>query len=195
MERLDTHVSAARQPGKSGRFSFAVGDLVLIEWEDSYGCSPRWEDLGDGEAEPMTLACTSVGRVVRVGRRSVIVVPHLAESQTLGVRQGCGDMCIPLAAIVGVSLLAPRATASSRRRTTGAGRGPKPRPTSRSPKSSGSREVSRPSTHHFSTLPCGSSLVKAPRFSATQAIFLSPVSAAPTPAAIVPPGRADRGAA
>jgi hypothetical protein len=78
-----------------------VGDPVLIEWEDSYGCSPSWEDL-PADGKPESMICRSLGWVVRKSKRCVVIVPHVAENEKLGARQGCGDMTIPNAAIVRV---------------------------------------------------------------------------------------------
>jgi len=78
---------------------FKQGDAVLIEWEDSYGCSSSWQDLPDG-GEPETMVCRSLGWVSRLSKRSVVIVPHIGHNERMGVKQGCGDMTIPIAAIV-----------------------------------------------------------------------------------------------
>jgi len=80
------------------------GDITFIEWEDSYGCSARWEDILH-EGEPEALICKSVGWVTRKSKRFIVIVPHMAENGYLGVKQGCGDMAIPVAAIFRLKVL------------------------------------------------------------------------------------------
>lgn len=73
--------------------------LVLIKWADSYGCSPRWEDL-DG-CDPQSLICYSVGWLVHDGPDCKVIVPHITDPNSNVVkRQGCGDMTIPARAIL-----------------------------------------------------------------------------------------------
>ena len=52
--------------------------------------------------EPETMICRSLGWVARFSRRSVVIVPHVGRNERMGVEQGCGDMTIPIAAIVRV---------------------------------------------------------------------------------------------
>jgi hypothetical protein len=75
-----------------------AGDLVFLEWEDSYGCSSKWETLAKN-GKPEEMICRSVGWVTSKDKRFVVIVPHIAEIKRLGIQQGCGDMSIPLAAI------------------------------------------------------------------------------------------------
>jgi hypothetical protein len=75
------------------------GDSVFVLWEDSYGCSSRWTDLSDS-GSPAPLLCRTLGFVGRKSSRYLVVIPHLAKDARIGVAQGCGDMAIPLAAIV-----------------------------------------------------------------------------------------------
>ena len=73
--------------------------LVYIEWQDSYGCSPDWENLEDCSAVPMV--CRSVGWLVHDDEKCKVVVPHLNEANhPNAVLQGCGDMTIPTVAVV-----------------------------------------------------------------------------------------------
>jgi len=76
-----------------------IGDSVLVEWEDSYGCSAKWAVL-DGCDTPQTMRCRSVGWITNKCRKYIVVVPHVAENEILDVKQGCGDMAIPIRAIV-----------------------------------------------------------------------------------------------
>jgi hypothetical protein len=80
--------------------------LVLIEWEDSYGCSSRWQDI-DSAATPRALLCRSVGWIIARTKKCVVLVPHLADGET---KQGCGDMTIPTACIVRTTPLQERGT-------------------------------------------------------------------------------------
>jgi hypothetical protein len=52
--------------------------------------------------EPETMLCRSLGWVSRLSKRSVVIVPHIGRNARMGVKQGCGDMTIPIAAIVRV---------------------------------------------------------------------------------------------
>ncbi len=71
----------------------------LIEWVDSYGCSPRWESVED--IEPRPLVCRSIGWIAHQSKKSVVIVPHLTCPERDGTKQqGCGDMTIPTACIV-----------------------------------------------------------------------------------------------
>ena len=76
--------------------------LVYIEWEDSYGCSPDWEDLEN--CQPVPMVCRSVGWLIHDDEKCKVVVPHMNEPDHPNAfkRQGCGDMTIPTAAVVKV---------------------------------------------------------------------------------------------
>jgi hypothetical protein len=78
---------------------FKVGDAVLVEWEDSYGCSSKWEDI-PSDGWPETMICKSVGWIIRKSARTIVLVPHLAQNDRMEIKQGCGDMAIPIAAII-----------------------------------------------------------------------------------------------
>lgn len=77
-----------------------IGSLVYVEWEDSYGCSDRWEDIPENH-EPDVMICKSVGWLTASGKRSLVIVPHLGSHD----KHGCGDMAIPIAAIVKIRKL------------------------------------------------------------------------------------------
>jgi hypothetical protein len=73
--------------------------LVLIEWIDSFGCSPNWQPLDNPCPEPMKVR--SVGWLAYDGKDCKVVVPHLSENSPMGPpRQGCGDMTIPTRSIL-----------------------------------------------------------------------------------------------
>ena len=77
-----------------------------MEWEDSYGCSSSWEDLNESDnREPEHMRCRSIGWLVRQSKRNVVIVPHLAENERMGIKQGCGDMTIPTASILSLTRL------------------------------------------------------------------------------------------
>ena len=72
--------------------------LVLIEWEDSFGCSERWQIIKEQvNAKPMI--CQSVGWLVQDDKEVKVVVPHMTKSDNVDL-QGCGDMTIPTKAVV-----------------------------------------------------------------------------------------------
>jgi len=76
-----------------------IGDAVLIEWEDSYGCSATWQDLPDS-VEPHALRCRSLGWLAARTEKCLVIIPHIAQNGDINVKQGCGDMCIPAACIL-----------------------------------------------------------------------------------------------
>jgi len=82
--------------------------LVLVEWVDSYGCSPRWGELED--CSPQLLTCKSVGWLLRDGEDCKVVVPHVGGDVPGVKSQGCGEMTIPTSAIVRMVDLAEPAT-------------------------------------------------------------------------------------
>jgi hypothetical protein len=95
--------SHEKKPGRRRRRAPARQEeprLVLIEWEDSFGCSASWENI-DGPA-PSPLRCRSVGWLIHDTDSCKVVVPHVTEPHDSAVRQGCGDMTIPARAILRV---------------------------------------------------------------------------------------------
>lgn len=72
--------------------------LVLIEWEDSYGCTSSWEVL-DEQNEVKKVVAKSVGWVFKETEYAIVVVPHIAQISG-ATDQGCGDMTIHKSAIV-----------------------------------------------------------------------------------------------
>jgi hypothetical protein len=73
--------------------------LVLIEWEDSHGCSPEWVFID--KCNPSRVVCQSVGWLIYDGKDCKVIVPHLTHSTHVR-RQGCGDMTIPTSAVLRV---------------------------------------------------------------------------------------------
>ena len=71
--------------------------LVLIEWEDAYGCSTEWTELSEPNAS--VLVCRSVGWLIYDGDDCKLVVPHLSGEHPRANAQGCGDMTIPATAV------------------------------------------------------------------------------------------------
>jgi len=82
-----------------------IGALILCEWEDSYGCSPQWQIISSDE-KPRGMICKSVGWLIRKSKRHMVIVPHISEANEIAERQGCGDMTIPIAAVVKLKILA-----------------------------------------------------------------------------------------
>ena len=81
--------------------------LVLIEWLDSFGCSPNWQPLDAVLKEPMQ--CRSVGWLLHDGPHCKVIVPHISDEDTGGMAaQGCGDMTIPVCSIVHMTELDDR---------------------------------------------------------------------------------------
>jgi hypothetical protein len=87
-----------------------LGPLVLVEWADAYGCSPRWEDMS-GELSPRVMVCRSVGWLIHSDEEAKVVVPHISDDPGFGLpRQGCGDMTIPTKSILKIVVLRPSKT-------------------------------------------------------------------------------------
>jgi hypothetical protein len=84
---------------KAGNYTAKVHDLVLCEWEDSYGCSAHWQTV-EPDCEPRLMTCKSVGWIIRKNKRCIVIVPHLSLNTEIAEQQGCGDMTIPTASIV-----------------------------------------------------------------------------------------------
>ncbi len=84
--------------------------LVMIEWQDSFGCSATWQPIDSPKPKP--LLCRSVGWLSFDGPDCKLVIPHISDAQD----QGCGDMTIPTASIVSIVDLVPKARRSARRR-------------------------------------------------------------------------------
>lgn len=70
----------------------------MVEWFDSFGCSPSWQPLEISAPKPMLVR--SVGWLAYDGKDCKVVVPHLADETSPDVTpQGCGDMTIPTRSI------------------------------------------------------------------------------------------------
>jgi hypothetical protein len=76
---------------------------VLVEWEDSFGCSSTWASVE--RIAPSALVCRSVGWLVYDGKDCKVIVPHLTMANDVVQRQGCGDMTIPARAILRITKL------------------------------------------------------------------------------------------
>lgn len=81
-----------------------IGDAVLVEWEDSYGCSSSWQSI-DPSGQPRVLICESVGWIVQRTAKCIVLVPHMTARDDVAQRQGCGDMTIPTASIIRLTQL------------------------------------------------------------------------------------------
>jgi len=77
--------------------------LVLIEWQDSFGCSTDWQPLEGVRAKPQV--CKSVGWLPYDGKDCKVIVPHISSAHDNTAQQGCGDMTIPTKAIVKLKTL------------------------------------------------------------------------------------------
>lgn len=74
--------------------------LVVVEWEDSYGCSSFWESLDDMPEVPKRWINTNVGYLTRKTDQLVVLVPHLSGLGDEEPHNGCGDMTIMKSAIL-----------------------------------------------------------------------------------------------
>lgn len=76
--------------------------LVLVDWVDSRGASPRWDFMEDKDND--IIYCQSVGWLIFDGKDAKTIVPHRGAVNK-GNEQGCGDMTIPSKAIVNMTYL------------------------------------------------------------------------------------------
>lgn len=77
--------------------------LVLIQWDDPCICSAHWKPLDDKE-EPEAIHCMSVGWLLKDGKKTKVVVPHVAQDGD----QGFGDMTLPVGCIRRIVELVPK---------------------------------------------------------------------------------------
>lgn len=77
--------------------------IVLVEWVDSYGATPRWEPL-DG-AEFGTCTMYSAGLLLSRDRERVVIVPHWSDETDRTIHQGAGIMVIPTPCIKSITKL------------------------------------------------------------------------------------------
>ena len=79
--------------------------LVLIEWLDSHS-GRGWQEMPALERAAIPLYCRSVGWLVLKKKNCMVLVPHMAgEKNGNTMLQGCGDLTIPTAAIVKMTVL------------------------------------------------------------------------------------------
>lgn len=79
--------------------------LVLIEWVDSHS-QRGWQPLEDLERTAEPLHCRSVGWLVSKKKDCAIIASHISgEKNGNTILQGCGDMTIPIKAIVKMTVL------------------------------------------------------------------------------------------
>ena len=91
--------------------------LVLIEWEDTFGCSSHWEKIEE-PVKGHVLMCRSVGWLLHDGPECKVVVPHMTDpTHETASYQGCGDMTIPTRAVIRIEDLAPAKTRPDKKRT------------------------------------------------------------------------------
>ena len=78
--------------------------LVIIDWMDSFGCSPNWQPLEVSAPKPMRVR--SVGWLLYDGKDCKVIVPHVSDDRdSAATPQGCGDMTIPSRSITKIRTL------------------------------------------------------------------------------------------
>ena len=86
--------------------------LVLIEWEDSFGCPTGWQYAD--EVTPSPIIVHSVGWLLKETKEYKFLAPHINKPGTSERPQIAGYITIPVGAIKRQSFL--RTTSSSRSR-------------------------------------------------------------------------------
>ncbi len=74
--------------------------LKLIEWADAFGVGPSWSPLDAIKGGVEQLVIVSVGYEVYRDATLVVLVPHVTKETKHCVPQGCGEMTIPISAIL-----------------------------------------------------------------------------------------------
>jgi hypothetical protein len=74
--------------------------LLLVEWQDSYGCRSDWTELDNINTKEHS--CFSVGWNVSKSKDFVVLVPHYSgDNPDIGaIESGCGDMTIPMRSVI-----------------------------------------------------------------------------------------------
>lgn len=93
------------------RKRYPMGRLVLIEWEDSFGCPQGWQYADEVTPEPTIVH--SVGWLLRETKHYKFIAPHMNKPGSSDRPQIAGYITIPVGAIVRQSIL--KAISSSRR--------------------------------------------------------------------------------
>lgn len=82
--------------------------LVLVEWLDSHS-GRGWQTVDQLTRATTPLYCRSVGWLVSERKDCKVIVPHIAgEKNGDAMLLGCGDLAIPTAAIVKMTVLKRR---------------------------------------------------------------------------------------
>lgn len=89
--------------------------LVLIEWEDAYGCPRGWEYASD--VEPNMAIIHSVGWLLKETKKYKFLVPHLNKAGTSECPQIAGYITIPVGAVRRQTTLVAKSSSSVLRRT------------------------------------------------------------------------------
>jgi hypothetical protein len=79
--------------------------LLLVVWVDSSHMGEGWVDFDELDRSDAQLLCVSVGFLVHESRRSVLLVPSIADLSEPGNRQAHGSMLIPKCAILSTRVL------------------------------------------------------------------------------------------
>ena len=86
--------------------------VLLVEWVDSYGCSPSWHGIDDPLPQPRIMTCLPVGWLAPDGEECTVLIPHVAKVGGDEPEPGCGEITIPTRAVVRIADLMPLDRAS-----------------------------------------------------------------------------------
>jgi len=79
--------------------------LVLIEWIDSHA-GRGWKSMDELEETAEPLYCRSVGWLLKETKDCKVLVPHIGGEENGNIIiQGCGDLTIPIKAIIKTTTL------------------------------------------------------------------------------------------
>ena len=78
-----------------------VGEILMIEWEDSYGVESGWRDISNYSASVLTIK--SVGKVIYENDKIISLAHNFADETDNTPMQANGIMVIPKACIVNVT--------------------------------------------------------------------------------------------
>lgn len=76
--------------------------MVYVRWRDSIRSDSSWEFIDPDKIKDEPAFCESMGFLVKEGKSVIVIYPHVLVNSNIESckDQGCGDMTIPVEAIV-----------------------------------------------------------------------------------------------
>ena len=80
---------------------YNIGDILMVEWEDSYGVESGWKDISDYSAS--VLIIRSIGKLIYEDDRVISLAHNFADETEHTPKQANGIMVIPKTCIRNVT--------------------------------------------------------------------------------------------